>query len=515
MQASPGCHDSQRVESAGPGGIRCVGLDAWYSHRLSRRHFGILVAALLAGTRVRAADLPPLPDLGDSASAVLSPAEDRKLGEAFMREVRAQADVMDDPEINAYIQSLGHRLASQSDVDTGGFEYFVIRDPTINAFAGPGGHVGMYTGLIQLSESEKELAAVLGHETGHILQHHIARRIEEARGLQVPVLAGLAAAVLLGIRSPDLGVAAMSAVQGGAAQAQLAFSRSMEEEADNTGMHLLYAAGFDPHAMPDFFERLQRASRYWSQPPAFLQTHPVTIERIAYSRARAEQYPPPTAPYRDGSTYPLLKARVGILVEPDHAKAVADTRARLASGQYADQAATKYGLALALERTDHYDEARSILRTLVAEHPDNSWYASALAQVELNAGNLRQAEKIYAAGLQIDPDNQAFLRGYVRTLLRARQAPKAVVVLEDFERRNAMSAPLYRLLAEAYKDAGRHPDSLFALSQYYYREGNLDLAIFELERVEHSSTAGFYQTSRARARLQELHLERKERSAPG
>ncbi len=493
----------------------CDGWDRWYTARLSRRQFGALVTALLAGTRARAADLPALPELGDSASAVLTPAEDRRLGEAFMREIRAQTDVVDDPEVEAHIQALGHHLASQSDVDTSDYEYFVIQDPAINAFAGPGGHVAVYTGLILDTQSEGELAAVLGHESGHVLQHHLARGIEERQGLQLPLLAGLAAAILLGTHSADAGAAAITAVQGAATQAQLGFSRAIEEEADDAGMRLLHRGGFDPNAMPDFFERLQQATRYWSQPPAFLQTHPVTTDRIAYSRARAAQYPPVTNVYQDSATYHLLKARVGILAEPDAQKAVDDSRTRLASGQYSNEPATKYGLALALGRVDHDDEARKILEGLLADDTDNSWYMSALGRLELDADNLKRARDIYVRGLQVYPDDQALLRGYVQTLLRAREAPKAVAAMEDYGRRNRMNAPLYRLLAQSYNDAGRRVDALLAWAEFNYRNGELDLAIRELETVQRDSTASFYQASWADARLRDLREERKERSKQG
>ena len=207
-----------------------------------------------------------LPNIGDSSGSVISPEQEKKLGEMIMRSARQQVHIINDPEINAYIQSLGYQLAAHSDNPEQPFDFFVVEDPSINAFALPGGFIGVHSGLILTAESESELAAVLAHEMAHVTQRHMARAYESASKLSIPTAAALLAAILISTRSSQAGQAAMAATTAANAQMQINFTRSNEQEADDIGIRILAASGFDPRSMPTFFERLQRAlsSRAWS-----------------------------------------------------------------------------------------------------------------------------------------------------------------------------------------------------------------------------------------------------------
>ena len=255
------------------------------------RNCAVLVLALmLARVPVAGAQIQ-LPDFGDSSSKAFSNADERAIGEAFMREIRSRLTIVDDPEVEQYIQWIGYRLVSESDYYNLGFTFFVVADNQINAFAAPGGYIGANSGLITASESESELAAVLAHETAHVTQRHIARSIELAGRNNIPAIAGLIAAIIIGTQNSQAGAATAAAVVGGQAQKQIDFTRANEKEADRVGMQLLESSGFDPRAMPAFFEKLQSESRYYRKPPEFLSTHPVTTARIADTRGRAEQFP--------------------------------------------------------------------------------------------------------------------------------------------------------------------------------------------------------------------------------
>src|SRR6185436_6069748 len=196
---------------------------------------------------------------------------------------------VDDPEVSEYLAALGSRLSQASIGARQDFEFFAIRDPSINAFALPGGFIAVHTGLISTSETESELASVLSHEIAHVTQRHIARMLGQQQQMQMPMLAALAAAILLGRSRPDLASGAAVAAQAGAVQTQLSYSRDFEREADRLGFRALETAGFDPHAMAGFFEKMQRASRIADDGtmPGYLRTHPVTIERIADAQNRA------------------------------------------------------------------------------------------------------------------------------------------------------------------------------------------------------------------------------------
>ncbi len=226
--------------------------------------------------------IPPaqqLPDLGDSSQAALSPAQERKIGEAIVRQIRAQGFYLQDPEVNDYLNELGHRLVAASHDTKQDFEFFAVPDPQINAFALPGGYIGVHTGLVLLAQNESELASVLAHEISHVTQRHMSRMVANQKNSMLLSLAGLALAVLAsraGGANGSQGVqAAIAGSQALAAQNQLNFTRENEYEADRIGFSRLVAAGFDPNGMAVFMERLQRASRFADgNTPSYLRTHP-------------------------------------------------------------------------------------------------------------------------------------------------------------------------------------------------------------------------------------------------
>src|SRR5712691_536281 len=221
-----------------------------------------LAAALIVlAPRALAQPLPaqsaaPLPNLGGSGDSILSPQTERRLGESIMREIKfREPSYVEDPEVGEYLSELGARLTQAMTGARYDFEFFVIRDPTVNAFALPGGFVGVHTGLISAADTESEVASVLAHELGHVTQRHISRMFGREQQMQMPMLAALAAAVVLGLKRPDLASGAVAATQAGAVQSQLGYSRDFEREADRVGLQALGEAGYDPRAMAVFFEK--------------------------------------------------------------------------------------------------------------------------------------------------------------------------------------------------------------------------------------------------------------------
>ena len=232
-----------------------------------------------------------LPDIGDPASEVLSINQEIELGKILLAQVNQRLPVSEDPEIRAYIQSLGTRLISGGLNSNFPFYFRLIFDPRINAFAMPGGIVAINSGLLILSESESELASVVAHEISHVSQRHIARGFSRQQKLSVVSSIALLGSVLAAIYGGDAGIAAATATQGSLRDSQLAYSRSFEREADRIGMTLLINANLDPYGMPRFFERLNNYSQInQSKIPEFLLTHPLTVTRISDSKSRAEQF---------------------------------------------------------------------------------------------------------------------------------------------------------------------------------------------------------------------------------
>lgn len=442
-----------------------------------------------------------LPDFGDSSGSLISPVEERELGAAFMRSVRAQATLIDDADIDQYIRQLGSRLVSHSDAPGYPFTFFVVDDPTINAFAGPGGYIGIHTGLILAARNESELAGVMAHEIAHVTQRHLLRAYESAEKLSLPTAAAMIAAILLGAAtSSDAGIAAASAVQAGSIQYQLNFTRANEHEADRIGIQTLGRADIDPFGMPSFFERLHQSTRLYGTAniPEFLSTHPVTTDRIAESMQRAEQFgkDKPT----DSLEFQLERARLKVLVAKD-VRGVLEEYADLA-GKPAAGPELRYGLALAHWRNRSFDEARKLLTRLLEGDPDRILYRTTLARVELENGQIQQALDRYQSTLKLYPGDITVGRHYAAALLLAGRAEQARDQLREMLRDEAARTPdVYELWARAAKISGPAWEANQASAEFYFLKGNVQLAIDQLEQALKHQSLSQYDEARIQARL--------------
>lgn len=450
-----------------------------------------------------------LPDMGSPESSTISIAEEREIGELFMREIRSRMKLVDDPEVEDYIQSLGYRLVSQSDSQYFGFTFFVVQNGAINAFAAPGGYIGINSGLITASDSESELASVVAHEVAHVTQRHIAQAVTMADRSGMQTIAGIIAAIIIGTQSPEAGQAAAAAVVGSQVQKQLNFSRANEQEADRVGIQLLQNAGFDPRSMPAFFEKLQSASRYYQKPPEYLSSHPVTTSRIADALGRAEKFP--YKQLEDSLSYQFVRAKLRALTELDPQKAISYFSEGMKSGSPESLAAMKYGLAIAFEQSGRPKEANKLLRELAGQYSDRVTLRAALADNELRSGELNEALRIYADAIGLYPGNKVLVRGYADALIQADQAKKSLEVIDRYGRLHSLDAALYKLRANAHQKAGNPADSHIALSEHYYLNGELGAAIHQLELASQRSGDDFYRNSRIEARLKQLESERAQR----
>ena len=247
----------------------------------------ILLIFSLAFPTARAAELP---DLGEVSRKYFSDLDEQALSRTIMRDVYADPQYLDDPEVEAYLEQLGYRLVSVSSRNQRDFNFFVIQEPTVNAFALPGGNIGVHSGLLLTAQNESELASVLGHEIAHVTQDHIARMIASQTQSYWPSIAALGIALLAARSNPQVANAAIVSTQALSIQNQLNYTREYEREADRIGYEMLKQAKFDPHGMASFFNKLQRTNRlYDTSAPAYLRTHPLTSERIADMQARSGQ----------------------------------------------------------------------------------------------------------------------------------------------------------------------------------------------------------------------------------
>lgn len=442
-----------------------------------------------------------LPDMGSTAASALSPAEERKLGDAFMRNIRQNVKLVDDPLVEDYITSLGNLLVGFAGYHPFDFSFFMIDDARINAFAGPGGYIGVNSGLILNSESESELASVLSHELAHVTQHHLIRSFEAANKLSVPTAAAVIAAIILGAHNPQAAEALLAAGIAGNAQSQLSFSRQHEQEADRIGIETLYQAGFNPRAMPAFFERLQQASRFVeSGAPEFLSTHPVTLSRVADSRNRAEQFP--FKQITDSVEYQLMRARLQYLAD----KQKPDQRAKffernLASGKFRSELAARYAYTLALIDNNDFAAARTQIVELLRRDKERVPYFMAQAQIDIRAGNTKQATEVLQHALQLYPHDTPLTLLTGELLISSGNAQQAHALLLNQGRFESGNPAYYQLLARSAESIDDQREAHEALAEYHYLYGRTAMAVEHLQTALRQSDASFYMKSRVEARL--------------
>jgi predicted Zn-dependent protease len=467
------------------------------------------IAALVVALVAPNAPAQGLPDLGDVSAASLSESQERTIGNRIMREVRVDPAYLDDPEITDYVTSVGQKLVSVAENpphDT--ITFFMVQDDTINAFALVGGHIGVHTGLLTLTQNESELAGVMAHELAHVLQKHQARMIHGASRAQWTSLAALALAILAS-RSGGSGQATEAALVGASAlqmQQQIDYTREHEREADRVGLTLLDRAGFDPRGMETFFERMLRANRLneLKGMPAYLRTHPLTTERIAEMQDRVERYPPRMVP--DSFDYRVARAKLRAS-NGSPMEAVSLFRTMLEDQTVLRPREEVYGLAFAQRRAHDFEGAWKTLQPIrgPASHPAFELLAGEL-QSDMHRSD--EAIAIYRAALKQAPGYRALAYAYLDELLHSGRAKEALADLEDRIRTHPDDWRLYELKARACEATGRPVGQHRAQAEAYYRRGNLSAAVDQLEIAEKQPKGSdFYEMSMTESRLRELRVQ--------
>jgi len=445
--------------------------------------------------------------LGDVSQAVFSPAIERRLGEAIMESVRADRSYLDDPVSTDYLNALGNRLVAASPDSRQSFEFFLLDDAQVNAFALPGGFIGVHTGLMFTAQTESELASVLAHEVAHVTQRHIARMIAREEKSQLATLAALAIGLLAARSNSQLAQAVITGSQAAAIQTQLDFSRDNEREADRVGVQILEQSGFDVRAMPVFMERLQRASRvYESNAPAYLRTHPVTTERIADLQNRAEVIAYKQIP--DNREFQIVRARLRASVG-DPRQAVEFFEQGLKERRFISETASHYGLALALLRAKDFARASRELSVVEQAVPGLAAVAVVRGQLLAASGDVAGALAHYVAALKVHPRYRALVYDYAELLVANRQPEAALRILEAQLLHAPDDSRLHALQAQSYAAQGKRLLQHKAQAEAYARRGQLGAAIEQLQIASRAGDGDFYQLSSVEARLRELRAQLK------
>ena len=450
---------------------------------------------------------PALPSLGDRISGTVSIEQEYAMGQQFLSNIRRGAPTISDPLLNAYLESVTYKLASRSQLQDHRLSFIIIDSEALNAFAAPGGIIGVNTGLFLNAQSEAEFASVMAHEIAHVSQRHFARGIDEAQAARIPGMAALLASVIIMATSDaSHGTAAVAAAQGRAIENQLRFSRSNETEADRVGQDVMFSAGFDPDGMSTLFERLLAINRFGRQPPEFLLSHPLTESRVSGSRGRASRYP--RQQYRANLEYQIVRARVVGHYATNKADLVLEyERLFEYSTSEFTRDTNRYALAIAYYENRQFAKASATLEPLLEKDPNRISYVVTLAEILTEQNEPGQAIEFLQHHLAINPGNNALTTAYVDALIEARSYTTASEVME----RHSLSRPndlqLWFKLAETQGQAGNISQVHQARAEYFRLLRDYQRARQQLRsalKIESDNGIAPAEEARLRQKIQEI-----------
>lgn len=456
-----------------------------------------------------------LPSLGNVAGADLTVMDERSLGEQLMRRVRADQTYLPDAEITDFLNRLGWRLVAAADPSPYDFFFFPIRDKTLNAFALPGGFIAVHTGLLVAAQTESELAGVMSHEIGHVTQRHIARMIENSKGSLAMTIGSILLAILAaragGSSGGDAAMGVVLGTQAAMLSKQLGYSRDAEREADRFGLTTLQNAGFDPHGMEDFFERLQKNNRWYeTASTAYISTHPMTSERMTDMQNRTRALAP--VKHRDSLDFFLVKARARVLQETTYdgwlqvSKSLETEIGKNPSGY--SLAAAQYGLSVAYEKMNRKDKAleaaraakRAIARdnVYIDKQLSSLTYLTAKTDADKNAA-LTLAKNVTAQY----PDSALSASNYVELLYQSGRHEELIRYLRNQSALPRANPDYHMYLARSYEALGRKSQAFVATGDMYALLDNAQAAVYQFELAQKANDGDFYVMSEIDAKLRQ------------
>ena len=496
-----------------------------------------------------------LPDIGSSAAELLTPAKQREYGSMMLAQLRHYDYLLEDPLIDSWLDTLGTRLAANSDKPRQPFTFFMLRERQINAFATLGGYIGVNSGLVLTAEKEDEVAAVISHEIAHVTQQHVLRGVERAQRDQLPILLAMLGAIVAAQAAgehsqDDATMAAITSGLGLMQQRQINYTRSNESEADRIGIQTLSRSNYDTSAMAGFFQRMQVVSRsnaanWYGETPDYLMTHPVTTTRISEAKERAEQLAnknsltaitstpnatrveripkapftlPPNAAGTDNPLLPnglklsdqaLTAGGTGVFdFARERVRVMSANSPREAVREYeklaGDTDAQRYGLALARMRANQTGAAITSLTELLNKHPDQLWLSLALGEAEALAGKTAAADARFEALLRQTPSNRAIALTYAKVLTdrsTAASGQRAQAILRPLFGAHSDDPLLQQTYARACEIAGDSIRAGEAYAEAAYLRGRPEQALVQLNTLKRKPDLDYYARARIEARI--------------
>lgn len=469
--------------------------------------------AWLPGASLAHAQPAGLPDLGESSADELSPRLERRLGEAIMAQSLNDPDYIDDPDISQYLNTMASNLSAHVPSDTQKIYVFPVRDASVNAFAMPGGFIGINAGLVVAAQSESELAGVMAHEIGHVVQRHVARGLVQQKQTSILMVAALLAALVASRGNSQAPEAAMAFGQAAAIDAQLGFSREAEREADRTGFTLLSASGYDVNGMATFFGRLMALSSVNERTStSFTRTHPLSIERMSDMQNRARSLSGgSTAPTSPPDFY-FVRAKLRVLQAAsgqDTIDAIRFLESRAMEGTGVERAAAYYGAGVGYLRRRDYVKAMDAYDKATSGARDHVMLAGLAIDIALAQGDAAKALELTKAARERWPLQRSLAYDYAESLQRTGRHTEAVSFLNEQIARYSDEPRFRQMLANSYSGLQQPVAERRAMADFYSRTGAMSAAV-ELLTQARAMSKDFYEQSQIDAQLRELQRRVKE-----
>ena len=435
-----------------------------------------------------------LPELGDSTSGFVSQSQEYQLGRSWLRQLRAQANTINDPLTISFIEELIYRLAPHSEVRDHRFEFVVIDQGELNAFAVPGGIIGINLGIFLHANDEDEISSILAHELAHLSQRHFARQVENSeRQAPIAIASLLASILLIASNNADAGFAGIVGSQAAAVQSRLAYSRDWEREADRTGMKTLVSSGLDPHAMPSMFQQMLAANRYTERPPEFLLTHPITDTRVsdAANRAQAFEIKKRTRSFNFLIMQQRAKIRYSI---PNADQFSYFDKALKATSDEQVKDSYRYSKAWVQFQARNYQAALDLLLSISSTNLDQPAVAILMSQALDQLKQPTKAIKHLQQAYKLRPDSYPIAISLAKVMSKHGQAKAALVDIKRWSERRGTDPIIWNQLADT---ASKAEDLLLAYrakSEYFFLNGHKNKAIRQLQfAIDNAEKLGSFQ----------------------
>lgn len=444
-----------------------------------------------------------LPNLGDNNSSTFSKQQEYELGRAWLRSLKGQAPTISDPLVLNFIENLVYQIASHSELDDLDLELVVVDSPELNAFAVPGGVMGINSGLFLYAQNEGQMASVISHELAHLSQRHFARQLEDSQRKQPFEMAALLASILLiASGNGEAGIAGLAVTQAASIQSYLSFSREHEKEADRIGFKTLAKSGFNPYDMPAMFQQMLNARRYSINPPEYLLTHPITESRVADAHNRANNYKDKGSPLK--LDYQLIQARLQVYhnSRPDLDEHYRNQLKQSQPGIKQD--AARYALALTEKKLGKNAEALRTIQPLLNKYPDNLIIHYSKAELLIANLEFAKADELLTQQLDFSPQFLPFQILQVENYNKQKNFAKAQSLLKKLSTKYPQHTNIWYQLAEISGLAGDILQVHQARAEYFFLTSRYALAIQQLGFAKLLSNQDFHLTSRLDTRIEQI-----------